>query len=656
VTASTQVAYRFNGFRLDPGRRLLFGADGEPIGLKPKVFATLLYLVERPGELVEKQALLEAVWPHVVVEENNLNKAISTLRQVFGETRDEHRFIVTEPGRGYRFVARVEALPANANQPPPASGEVAIQTAAQSAPAPTPTIAQDSQPKRLPVRGIFAAVAVLCAVAVGAYWFATRPTEAIGRGAPAPPPPHSIAVLPFDNLSPDPDDAYFAVGIHEEILNQLTKLGDLRVASRTSVQSYAGTQKATPEIARELNVETVLDGSVRYADGQVRVSTRLSGGASNTTLWSESYDREFSNIFAIQSEIALNVARALKTELLPAEREQVTRAPTTSLRAYDLYLSASARERRDSRDEILLAIEEVEQALALDADFALAWVRKSSLRTVSQYYDPEHGAEHRALGEQAARRALELDPSLGLAHAALGFALSTTKDFAGAEAAYRKALELNVPLGDPNAYGILQLTVANFRYALEIGRETREVVPQEPTALRFLLLTYALLDDWPAAVAQYELGMRLFVPWREAENLMRHLRVGRNELEEARAIPAADPINAAMIENLDAPDVALNELRRLFAVTEPTDPNGLRNIALWAGHFGDAALALDAMRSAVAEQGGQTVYLWLPQLKEMRQLPEFKSFLREIGIVAHWQEYGWPDICRPLADDDFVCD
>ena len=149
---------------------------------------------------------------------------------------------------------------------------------------------------------------------------------------------NSIAVLPFDNLSPDPDDAYFAVGIHEEILSQLTKLGDLRVASRTSVQGYAGTQKPTPEIARELNVETVLDGSVRYADGQVLVTVHLSDGATNATLWSESYEHEFSNIFAIQSEIALNVARALKAELLPAERERVTRVPTTSLRAYDLYL------------------------------------------------------------------------------------------------------------------------------------------------------------------------------------------------------------------------------------------------------------------------------------------------------------------------------
>ncbi len=116
MAMSAQVVYRFNGFRLDPVRRLLFRANGEPIPLKPKVFDTLLYLVERPGELVTKDALLEAVWPHVVVEDNNLNKAISTLRQVFGETRDEHRFIVTEPGRGYRFVASVEAVPAGTTE------------------------------------------------------------------------------------------------------------------------------------------------------------------------------------------------------------------------------------------------------------------------------------------------------------------------------------------------------------------------------------------------------------------------------------------------------------------------------------------------------------------------------------------------------------
>jgi hypothetical protein len=110
------------------------------------------------------------------------------------------------------------------------------------------------------------------------------------------------------------------------------------------------------------------------------------------------------------------------------------------------------------------------------------------------------------------------------------------------------------------------------------------------------------------------------------------------------------------IEHLDSPEVGLRELRRLYADTGPDNPNGRRNIGLWAGHFGDPALALDAMRSAINEQGGQAVYVWLPQLKAMRQLPEFRAFLREIGIVAYWQEYDRPAIRRPLERDEFVCD
>ena len=305
--------------------------------------------------------------------------------------------------------------------------------------------------------------------------------------------------------------------------------------------------------------------------------------------------------------------------------------------------------------ESALAIEEVDQALELDPGFALAWARKSSLETYAQYYDPEHGAQHRALGEQAARRALDLDPLLGSAYWALAFALATRPDFTAAEAAYRRAFELDSTLGRPNYYAVMQLSLGNFASARDILHEARDLTPLSPTVLRFLMLTNAYLGDWPTAVQQWELGMRLFTPWREAENVMRHLRVGRNELEEARALAPADPINAAMIANLDSPQTALLELRRLYAATGE-DANAALTVGLWAGHFGDTTLALEAMRSAINGQPGQAAYLWLPQLREMRQLPQFRAFLREVGMVDYWETYGWSDICRPLGNDDFHCD
>lgn len=466
----------------------------------------------------------------------------------------------------------------------------------------------------------------------------------------------SIAVLPFINLSPNEDDAYFAVGIHEEILNQLTKLGSLRVVARTSVQRYATTQKSVPEIARELNVETVMEGSVRYADGRVLVTTQLINGATDAHVWSESYERDFSNIFAIQSDIALKVAQALKATLLPAERERVQRVPTTSLRAYDLYLSATARgQRQTTRDDLLLGIQEADQALALDPDFALAWARKSFLSTLTQVFDPARGAEYQALGEQAARRALEIDPMLGAAHSALGFSLTQKSDWSGSEAAFRRALTLNVPLGDMPAYSVLQLSVGNFAYAREILQDTREVEPQNPAALLFLMMANALLGDWATATAQYELGTRFFAPWSLGDNLMMHLRIAREGLEAARGFPTDDPIDRVMLANLDAPQTARRELRRMHVDPALADPVSQKGIALWAADFGDAALALDAIRSAVTQRGANMVQVWLPQFAEARKLPGFKALLRDLGIVAYWREYGWQAVCGPLAADDFEC-
>lgn len=654
---AAHLSYRFNGFCVDPVRRLLFGPDGAPISLKPKVFDTLLYLIERRGELVGKQALLEGVWPHVVVEDNNLNKAISSLRQVFGETRDEHRFIVTEPGRGYRFVAMVEEVPPGTIEPPRAPTRLATLPEPYGAPAATPAHSpRDSRSKRLHAI-LPAAIAAACAIgAAGIYWIGASLPAAVDVAEPVPA-PSSIAVLPFHNLSPDPDDAYFAVGLHEAILSQLTKIGGIHVIARASVQGYAGTHKPTPVIARELNVQAVLEGSVRYADGQVLVTMHLSDGASNTSLWSDSYEHDFSKIFTIQNDIALEVAKALKAELLPAERARVVRAPTTSLPAYTWYLQAVTRERRSTSDEILLAIGDIEYALELDQDFATAWVLDANLRTVASMIDPANAAEHRWRGEHAARRALKLDPELGTAHVALGFVLAMKKDWTGAEAAYREALRRNVPLGEMSAYAMLKTSVANFADARDALEQEVRLNPQNRTAGWGLIGVNALLGDWDAARAQYAAGTRLFAPWPEGDMVMMHFEVGHNELERAHAIPAVGPINAAMIATLDDPQTALRELHRLYedpSVAEPALNH--RDIALWAGHFGDAQFALDAMRSLVAAHSAQAVYLWLPQLEQMRQLPEFGALLREMGIVAHWQEYGWPEICRPLDGESLHCD
>lgn len=464
---------------------------------------------------------------------------------------------------------------------------------------------------------------------------------------------HSIAVLPFANLSPNEADAYFAIGIHEEILNQLTKLGSLQVVARTTVRQYMGTQKTISEIARELNVETVMEGTVRYADGRVLVTTQLIDGATDVQLWSEKYEREFNNIFAIQSDIAVKVAQALKAELLPAARARIDRVPTTSLRAYDLYLSATARDLRQTGPEILRGIEEVDEATAIDPNFALAWVRKAGLHSVAPYFDAARAAEHQALGAEAARRAIALDPRLGKAHAVLGFALFTMADWSGSEAAFRTALSLDTPPADMPAYALLPLSVGNFAYARDLLQQVRESDPQNSGARAFLVMANALLGEWGTATEQYEFGTRLFAPWALGDSLMTYLLIGRNELDAARKIPSSSELDAAMLANLDTPQTALLELRRRYDSAEPVATGGM---APWAAYFGDSALALEAIRASATQQAGILMYVWLPQFKDARRLPQFKTLMRDMGVVAYWQEYGWPAVCRPRGTNDFECD
>src|SRR5262249_29852297 len=186
---------------------------------------------------------------------------------------------------------------------------------------------------RLLAGGLLAAVAI--AVAVAAWEVKPHSSTASERSAAVGAPlPNSVAVLPFDTLSPDTKDVYFALGMGDQIVTELTEVGGLRVLSRHSTLRYAGSSKSAAEIARELGVAAVVDGTVSYADGNVRVTTHLSDGATNEIRWSGSYQHELSNSFSIQSDIALDVARALKAELSPVERARVSRPPTTSMPAY----------------------------------------------------------------------------------------------------------------------------------------------------------------------------------------------------------------------------------------------------------------------------------------------------------------------------------
>jgi TolB-like protein/Tfp pilus assembly protein PilF len=469
--------------------------------------------------------------------------------------------------------------------------------------------------------------------------------------------PNSVAVLPFDNLSLDPDDAYFAVGLHDEILNQLAKLRSLNVISRTSVLRYSEQRPPIPAIAEELNVETVMEGSVRYAGNRILVTVQLIDGQSDAHIWSESYPGDLSDletIFALQADIASNVASALQAELSPEERQRLARLPTVSTEAYELYLAA--RTANSTTGGLTRALGLIDRALEIDPSFAVGWALKSVIQSTLPLAFPDRADEEQALGEETARRAISLDPDLSDAHAALGFALSQRLDWVGAERAYRRALAVGSDPADSGAYSLVPLAAGHFERARDILLRSRKTNPGNLTALGALMYANYLGGDWPAADAQYGIGKELGGDWTYGDDAMRHMLVGRNELDRARALSSEDPITRAALANLDAPESALGELRRLFASDAHSDPVSQMQVAVWAAHFGDTSLALEALRASKRRSGLNTYLIWLPQFEAVRRLPDFRDLLRDIGIVDYWQEYGWPDICkRTGTGDEFAC-
>jgi TolB-like protein/Tfp pilus assembly protein PilF len=264
---------------------------------------------------------------------------------------------------------------------------------------------------------------------------------------------NSVAVLPFANLSADPDNAFFAAGIHEETLNQLVKIRHLSVISRTSVLRYENTELSIPEIASELNVQTILEGSVRYAGNRVRIAAQLIDAKTDEHLWSEIYDRDFSDIFAIQSDIAMNIANALHAEFSLAEQASLESIPTKSPVAYALYLRFLSNQPRNSSSdaEITAGYELLNRAIAIDPDFALAYVALARLNLVYPEIVDKGLEQSQARSRANVDKALELDPTLGVAYTVAARAYTFSWDADNARIAFDKAQELS-PL-DPDVLG-----------------------------------------------------------------------------------------------------------------------------------------------------------------------------------------------------------
>jgi TolB-like protein/DNA-binding winged helix-turn-helix (wHTH) protein/Flp pilus assembly protein TadD len=503
MSAAPSPVYEFGDFHLDVAERQLLRRDGTAVPLTPRVFNTLRYLVEHNGRVLDKEVLMEAVWPDVVVEENNLAQNISTLRRAFGESPGSQRYIVTVPGRGYRFIAEVSQR---------TNGE-APEATAESNPLPmAPTVPVAPPPTRRNQRTILLIGATLCALAAAGFliWGRRAETPVVAPVSIATPavaiPEKSIAVLPFENLSDDSRNAYFATAVQDEILSNLARLADLKVISRTSANLYkTGNPRNVREIGLQLGVAHILEGSVQHLGNRVRVNAQLIDTRTDAHLWAQTYDREMADVLVLQSELARAIADQLKAKISPGEQARLALKPTENAEAYLLYLRAREIETR-FRAGIELwntAIRLYEQARDLDPSFALARARLSILIShVYQSSDPARTAQAKAEAEEA----LRLRPGLGEAQLALAYTyFRGSRDYDRALQELERAGELLPNSAEvPLAAAYIYKWQNKFAERIAALRRAETLDPRDPVVLNLLAMTLRWVRDWPEATRTFD--------------------------------------------------------------------------------------------------------------------------------------------------------
>jgi TolB-like protein/tetratricopeptide (TPR) repeat protein len=425
--------------------------------------------------VLAKDELMRAVWPDTVVEENNLSQNISALRRALGETPDQHRYIVTVPGSGFRFVAPVSTRAdeeARGGTVCPAPGP----DAARAGVAETGAAAKDRPAgglrSNLRLVALASALAVILVVTGLYLWWARTGT------APATP-VKAIAVLPFKPLVPEGREEALEVGMADTLIAKLSNIGGLSVRPLGAVRRYGGLEQDPLSAGRQLGVEAVLDGTIQRSGDSVGVTARLLSVGDGRQLWEGRFDAPFTDIFSVQDAISAEVAGSLRPRLTGAEERRLAKHYTVNVEAYQLYLRGRYHFLKNTRSEIQTGISHFRQAVEIDPSYGLAHVGLADAYRVLALTDESPTTEEFPQAKAAARRAVEIDDGLAEAHAALGLiSFWYDWDFGEAEKQFRRAVELDPNSADARqAYATLLTYTGRHAEALAEIKRARELDP-----------------------------------------------------------------------------------------------------------------------------------------------------------------------------------
>ena len=636
---SLTAAFQIGAWRVDPALDQI-SRDGTALKLEPRTMEVLVYLAHRPGEVVSVDELLDSVWKDVVVTQASVYRAVAGLRRALGDDPKEPTYIANVMRRGYRLIAPVVSCSdspalAGGDGAPRASGSADILPPSASAPIP--------RRRRWPLAAMVVALALGLALPA-VYRHVVNPS----------PRKLMLVVLPFENFSADPSQDYFASGLTEELITQLGSLdpAHLGVIARTSSLHYQGTRMTIAQIAQELGVGYILEGSVRRSADKLRVTAQLIATTDQTHLWAESYDRDPSDILRVQADVARAVADKIRLTLSEQTDIRLKSAPGLSPLAHDAYLHGLAAFNLRTSEGFRQAIAEFDRATALEPNYALAYAelaRTYSLATVVGMGPP---ADMMGRARDAAVHALQIDESVAAAHTTLAFIHAHFEfDWTSAEREYRRAIALNS--SDANAHFFYSNSLLS-----PLGRH-EEAIAEMETARQLDPLS-APIDSFPG---------RTYLWARRYDDALAHLQksiqrfpgFGLNHVRLAHLYTYMGRFDAAITEDTRARVLYGQDVREALAQEDAMrtallsqgppgywekvlelaqrgfkTPEGYNNsygLAILETRLGHYEQALAALEQAYAErQLAMTELAVEPAFDPLHSEPRFLALLQRMGL------------------------
>jgi DNA-binding winged helix-turn-helix (wHTH) protein/TolB-like protein/Flp pilus assembly protein TadD len=613
--------YEFGPFQIDTQNRLLF-RDGQPVPLKPKVIDTLLLLVENSGRVLEKDELIEKLWPETFVDEANLTQNIYVLRKALTTGADSTSYIETIPRRGYRFTGDVKKISAGATV---VEAETGTTRTTGTGP-----------------RWMWVAVGVALVAILGALAFrllASRSRPAVSSSSVK-----SLAVLPFRPLTGGSEDDYIGQGMADALITKLSNTQRLNVRPTSAVLRYNNANIDPIAAGRALDVEAVLDGKVQRVGDRVRVTVQLLRVADGASLWADQYDEDFTGIFALQDSISAQAARSLTLQLTGNEAALMRKHYTQNARAYESYLQGRYFWNKRNTASFRKAIEYFEQALAVDSNYALAYagLADSYIRLNESGAPMNEEAVPKA--KAAIMKALAIDDSLGEAHATLGFIkFRHDWDFAGADSEFKRAVELNPNYSEAHQwYAFYLLAVGKTNEADAEIKRGQELDPLSVSFNSNLAIYLFFRHDFERSITQARKTLEMEPDFSQARATLGLSYEQKSSNKEAIAEltkaqqASGDVAMASWLGHALAQDGQTKEARRILSeIEEYAKKNYVPpyNLAVLHVGLGERQQAMDLLEKGFADRSLRPVWVKFdPRLDGLRQDGQFLQLIQRMGL------------------------